>query len=358
MQPKPYFDLPRAMLQVLALGVLIASSFWIFSPFLVPLAWASTMVVATWPLLLQVQSLYGGRRAPAVATMTLALLLLLVVPLAYGIDAVVGNVDEIVEWSKSLTTLTVPGPPGWLEALPLVGAKTAGTWREYAALSPEELAARLTPYAQGLAVWLVQQVGGFGMLVVNFLLTVVLCAVLYANGETAAGGMLAFARRLAGVQGEKAVHLAGQAVRGVALGVIVTAALQTALSGLGLVVAEVPFAAFLIALVFVLCIAQVGPSLVMLPVTIWVWSSSGSVWGAVFLVWSLACGLMDNFVRPVLIRRGADLPLLLIFSGVIGGLLAMGVIGLFLGPVVLAVAYTVLVDWVSEGDDPAPAADA
>jgi predicted PurR-regulated permease PerM len=151
------------------------------------------------------------------------------------------------------------------------------------------------------------------------------------------------------------VYLAAQAIRGVALGVIVTAALQTTLVAIGLAVAAVPFAALLVALTFVLCIAQVGPLLVLLPVAIWLYSTSGAAWGVGFLVWSLACGLMDNFVRPALIRRGADLPLLLIFSGVIGGLIAMGVIGLFIGPVVLAVAYTVLADWISEGDDGARA---
>ena len=99
-----------------------------------------------------------------------------------------------------------------------------------------------------------------------------------------------------------------------------------------------------------LCIAQVGPVLGLIPAVIWVYSRSGAVWGTGFLVWAIFCSIIDNVMRPLLIKRGADLPLLLIFTGVIGGLIAFGVIGLFIGPVVLAVAYTLLVAWVSESE--------
>jgi len=349
MQPTA-FDLPRAMLQVLAIGILLLSTLWIVSPFLVAVTWATTIVVATWPLLLGLESLFGGRRGPAVAVMTLSLALLLVVPLSFGIHALLGNTDQIVEWSKSVATLHIPAPPDWVTALPLVGTRIAQRWEQVAAMPPEEIAAQVAPYARELALWIVQQVGSVGMLLVSFLLTVLVCAILYSNGEAAALGVRRFARRLAGEQGDEAVCLAAQAIRGVALGVIVTAALQTTMVAIGFAVAEVPFASLLVPLTFVFCIAQIGPILVLIPVTVWLWSTSGAAWGAGFLVWSLICGLMDNFVRPVLIRRGADLPLLLIFSGVIGGLIAMGVIGLFIGPVVLAVAYTLLTDWVSDGE--------
>jgi len=144
------------------------------------------------------------------------------------------------------------------------------------------------------------------------------------------------------------VHLAGQAIRGVALGVVVTAILQSTASGVGLAVVGVPFASILTAVIFMLCVAQVGPGLVLIGAVIWVYSTRGGVWGTGFLVWAIFCSTFDNFLRPLLIKQGADLPLLLIFAGVIGGLLAFGVIGLFIGPVVLAVAYTLLVDWVSQ----------
>jgi predicted PurR-regulated permease PerM len=345
-------DLARTTLQLLFLAALVATSFWIVRPFLSALAWATMIVVATWPVLLRLQAWCGGRRSPAVAVMTIALLLILVVPLYFGIDTIVQNSEEIAGWSKSLATLNVPAPPAWLETVPVVGAKLAGRWQQLATAAPEELSARLAPYGQTAVLWFVGQVGSIGLLLLQFLLTVIIAAILYANGETAARGADAFARRLAGLQGENAVHLAGQAVRGVALGVVVTAILQSTATALGLVIAGVPFATILAAVAFLLCIAQVGPGLVLLPAVIWVYTKSGAAWGTLFLVWAIFCGTFDNFLRPLLIKRGADLPLLLIFSGVIGGLIAFGVIGLFIGPVVLAVVYTLLVDWVSE-DNPA-----
>jgi predicted PurR-regulated permease PerM len=242
----------------------------------------------------------------------------------------------------------VPQPPDWLEGLPLVGEKVAASWREIAAEGPEARAARVTPYASALARWLVAEVGNLGTLVLHFLLTVVLVAILFARGEGAASGAARFARRLAGPQGEKAVRLAAQAIRAVALGVVVTAVVQSALVGLGFAVVGVPFAGVLTVLSFVLAIAQIGPIPVLIGAVIWVYSSQGGLWGTAYLVWAVLCGLFDNVARPVLIKRGADLPLLLIFAGVIGGLLAFGVVGLFVGPVVLAVAYMLLADWMDE----------
>ncbi len=343
-------DLARTTFQLLALGALIAASLWIVRPFLEALAWATTIVVSTWPLLLHIQAWLGGRRSLAVTVMTLALLLVLVLPLYFGFSAIVENARQIPEWSKSVATLRVPQLPAWVESVPIVGAKVAGRWRELAAASPDELSTHVEPYVRTVVLWFVGQVGSIGLLLAQFLLTVIIAAILYANGETAARGADRFARRLAGPEGENAVHLAGQAIRGVALGVVVTAIVQAGAAGIGLVVVGVPFATILTAVIFMLCVAQVGPALVMIPAVFWVYSARGAAWGTGFLVWTLFCMTFDNVLRPVLIKRGADLPLLLIFTGVIGGLIAFGVIGLFIGPVALAVGYTLLVDWVSAGD--------
>jgi predicted PurR-regulated permease PerM len=342
-------DLARTVFQLLALGILIAASFWIVRPFVVALTWATMIVVATWPLLLQTQGWLGGRRSLAVAVMTVVLLLILVVPLYFGIAAIVENAKRLADWSQSLATFSLPQLPDWVGSLPLVGPKIAARWQQLAAAHPEEVSARLAPYGQKLVLWFVGQVGSVGLLLGQFLLTVIIAAILYANGETAARGVDRFARRLAGLQGENAVHLAGQAVRGVALGVVVTAILQSLAAGIGVMVVGVPLATILTAVMFMLCVAQVGPAVVLIPAVFWVYSARGGVWGTGFLVWTIFCLTFDNILRPVLIKRGADLPLLLIFTGVIGGLIAFGVIGLFIGPVVLAVAYTLLVDWVSAG---------
>jgi predicted PurR-regulated permease PerM len=338
----------RTSFQLLALGGLIASSFWILRPFLAALTWGMAIAVATWPLLLRAQSLLGGRRSLAVTLMTAVLLLVFVVPVTFAILAIVEYAPTIVAWSESAVAFRIPPPPASIEALPMVGPPLARQWRQLIAGGPEEIAARLSPYLRVTVLWFVGQVGNVGLLLVNFLLTVAITAILYAKGEPAARAIRRFARRLAGAQGENAVQLAAQSIRAVALGVVVTAIVQSGLGGIGLAIAGVPFVMVLTVVMFILGIAQIGAAPVLIVAVIWVYARSGPVWGTGFLLWAVFCSTVDNFLRPLLIKRGADLPLLLIFAGVVGGLIAFGVIGLFIGPVVLAVAYTLLTAWVAQ----------
>jgi predicted PurR-regulated permease PerM len=341
-------ELARITLSVLFIGALIAGSAWVLRPFLAALIWATMIVVATWPLLLRVERACGGRRGPAVAVMTLGMLAMFILPLGAALDAVFGVKDEARALVASVRGAPLPAAPAWLPQLPVVGERAAAKWNETSAAGTAALLARAEPYARGVATWFAHQAGTAALMVVHFMLIVVLAAVLYAGGEAWGAWMRRFGQRLAGLQGDRMVVLAGQAIRGVALGVVVTALLQTGLSALGLFIVGVPFAGVLTAIILVLCVAQLGPILVLLGATAWAFASLGPGWGSFLLVWSLVVGLMDNFVRPVLIRRGADLPLLLIFAGVIGGLVAFGVVGIFVGPVVLAVTYTLVDDWVGE----------
>jgi predicted PurR-regulated permease PerM len=343
-------DLVRITLQMLALGALIAGSFWIIRPFVVAAVWATTIVVATWPILLETQSWLGGRRSLAVAAMTIALTLILIAPLYIAVVTIEGNVDQIAAWSKWLAGMSHSGPPHWVEEIPLLGPRVGAYWRELAGSDPAQISATLLPWIRTLGLWFLSQVGSLGLLLLQFLLTMIIAAILYANGEVAASGLRNFLGKLVGSEGVKAAELAALSIRSVALGIVVTAIAQSVFAGIGLAIVGVPFAGFLTALIFVLACAQIGPAPVLIGAVIWTYSRSGVLWGTGFLVWSIFCGTFDNVLRPVLIKRGADLPLVLIFAGVIGGLIGFGVIGLFIGPVVLAVAYTLLVDWMSQGE--------
>jgi predicted PurR-regulated permease PerM len=342
-------DLFPRLFQVLALVALMGTSLWIIRPFLAALIWATTVAITTWPLLLRVETALAGKRTLAAAAMTITLLAVFLVPLYFAITMVAANADRISDLPKLLATVALAGPPSWVRAIPIAGSRLALSWQQLASAGPAEISGRLTPFVHSLALWFLTQTGNMGFLFLQFVLTVVIAAILYAKGEIAADGVRRFARRLAGAQGEKIVNMAAQSVRGVALGIVITAVVQTLLAGIGLRVAAVPFAGLLTALIFILAIAQIGPAPVLIGAVIWVYSESGPLWGTCLLVWSIFCSTFDNFMRPMLIKRGADLPLLLVFAGVIGGLFSFGVIGLFIGPVVLAVAYTLLTDWVSEG---------
>lgn len=345
---QPSEELTRKIFVLILVGALIAGSFWILRPFLPSVLWATMIVVATWPLMCRIQAVLWGKRGLAVATMTVVLLLVLIVPLSLAIVTIIANAGRIAGWAGSLDSLVLPKLPQWLARLPYVGSQFSAAWQDVVSRGPEELTARLAPYAGTVAAWFVARAGSAGVLLVQFMLTVAISAILFAKGETAADGIFRLSRRVAGERGYQAVALAGQAIRGVAVGVVVTALIQSCLGGLGLAIAGVPAAAVLTAVMFMLCLAQIGPVLVLVPAVIWLYWTGQSLWGTVLLVWTVLVGLIDNILRPALIKRGCDLPLLLVFAGVIGGLASLGILGIFIGPAVLAVTFRLAVAWVNE----------
>ena len=344
-------DLTRTVFAVLIIGGLIAASLWIVRPFLAATIWATMIVVTTWPVLRTLQVRLWGKRWLAATVMTAALLLIFVIPLSAAIGTIVANAGEIVDWANRFSDVKLPRPPEFVEKIPIIGEKTANLWREYADKGSEELAEIVRPYASRVGSWFVAEVGNFGLVTLQFLLTVVISAILYMTGEDAARWVRRFGRRLAGERGDQVVRLAGQAIRGVALGVVVTAFVQSVLGGIGLAIAGVPFAAVLTAVMFMLALAQIGAVPVLLGGLAWLWWKDHTGWFVALLIWTIVVGSLDNILRPVLIKKGADLPLLLIFAGVIGGLFAFGLLGLFVGPVLLAVSYTLLDAWVAEAPD-------
>jgi predicted PurR-regulated permease PerM len=346
------FELTRSTLAVLFVAGLIATCFWILWPFLPAIVWATTVVVATWPIMLRVQSRLWRKRGLAVAVMTIGLLLIFVLPFWLAIATITEHFDRIAGWATSLAAFRLPPPPHWLAGLPFFGEHAALLWANAATSGIEPLFASAAPYAGRAAAWLVSALGGFGILFVQFVLTVIIAVFLYASGERAASLARNFGHRLAGERGEQSVRLAGQAIRSVALGVVVTALGQSVLGGLGLALVGAPLAAVLTAVMFMLCIAQLGPLPVLVPAVIWLFWSGESMWGTVLLAWSILLSSADSVVRPLLMRKGAHLPLVLLLAGVIGGLIAFGIVGIFLGPVVLAVAYTLLLSWMAEVQTP------
>jgi predicted PurR-regulated permease PerM len=352
--PLPW-DVTRVLLAVVAIGGLIAATFWVLRPFLPALIWATMIVVATWPVMRSVQGGLGGRRVLAVAVMTAAMVVIVVGPIMVGIVVVVGHSEDVVGWSKSLVASAIAGPPAWLGNLPLVGTRLTAEWQAIASERPEDLAARVSPYLPDVGRWIVGQAGSLGLLLIQLALTVVLSALLYARGESVATGVRAFARRLAGESGDEVVVLSAQAIRAVALGIVVTALVQSGIGGIGLAITGVPYAVLLSAAMFLLAVAQIGAGPVLFGAVIWLYWKDETLWATVMLAWSIVTVSLDNVLRPMLIKRGADLPLVLIFAGVLGGLFAFGIIGLFVGPVVLAVTYTLLVAWIAQGDGAPPA---
>jgi predicted PurR-regulated permease PerM len=339
-------DLPRSILEVLFVLALIFFSGWIVLPFLSATLWATTIVISTWSLLIRLQSRLGGRRGLATTVMTIALLLVLVIPLSLAIGELAGNMDTIGAHTNVLQTFQVSPPPHWVVDIPFKGPTLYAEWQRAADAGPGGLSPLVAPYAGPALRWFAARMGSLGGMILQFLLTVIASAILYMNGETAARGIRAFAQRLAGPHGDRAAVLAAGTIRGVAMGVIVTALVQTVIASAGLALASIRGAGVLAALILVLCFAQIGPFLVMAPVLIWKFYSGDSIAGFVLLPFTVVACTIDSFIRPLLIRKGADLPLLIIFAGVIGGMIGFGIMGIFIGPVILAVTYVLLREWI------------
>ncbi|KDA95697.1 MULTISPECIES: AI-2E family transporter YdiK [Pantoea] len=345
-------DLPQILFTLMFILLLIVACLWVVQPFILGFAWASMVVIATWPLMLKFQRLLWGRRSLAVIVMTLLLLLLFIIPIALLVSSLIDNSAPVIAW---VTQGHMMPRLLWLNDVPMVGKKLYVSYDTLVASGGAGVMAKIQPYIGRTTGFFVAQAGHFGRFMIHLGVMLLFSVLLYWRGEQAAQGIRHFAFRMAGRRGDAAVLLAAQSIRAVALGVVVTALVQGVLGGIGLAISGIPYATLLTVLMILCCLVQLGPLLVLVPAIIYLYWSGDTTWGTVLLVWSCVVGTMDNVLRPMLIRMGADLPMILILSGVIGGLFAFGMIGLFIGPVVLAVSYRLVSVWVHEA--PAPDSD-
>jgi predicted PurR-regulated permease PerM len=346
-------DLPRATLVVLFICGLLAAVFWVLRPFIGSAIWATLIVVAAWPLMLRLQKWLGGRRWAAVGVMLLALLMLFMLPVIVVGLTIVQNANDIMLAAEHLPDLATPTAPAWIADLPMVGSKIAVLWQKTVAGGAEGVWDTVQPYSGSVSTWFVGQLGSAGLMLAHGALMLLLTALLFSKGEFAAAQVRRIFRRLGGAHGETMLTIAGQAIRGVALGVGLTAVIQSTLAGISLTIAGAPFAGLLTMAIFLCYLGQIGSLPVMIPTIAWMYWSGHFGWATFLVVATAIIAGLDNVLSPLLIRKGVDLPILVIISGVIGGLIAYGLVGIFIGPVVLAVAYTLLNAWVEEMDDAA-----
>lgn len=352
MNQSPRRDLAQIFFTLIVLALLMGGSLYVLMPFMPALVWSTMIVVSTWPMMRGLQRMLGGSRALAATGMVLAMLLVILLPIFAAVTSIAKHAGTIREKVQTLRVEELPKPPAWIAKVPVLGGKVTAEWNAVLEQGPEGLRERLAPHVKTVVAWISNKAGSLGMLAIHFVLTLALSFILYVNGEVAARGVIRFAQRLNREKGETTVNLAGQAIRSVAMGIVVTALVQAVMGGLGLALCRVPGAAVLTGVMFLLSITQIGTFPVLIPAVGWLFWSGRTGWGVTLLVITVLVLSLDNVLRPFLIKRGADLPLLLILSGVIGGLIAFGLVGLFVGPGLLAVAYTLLESWVAEQDTP------
>jgi predicted PurR-regulated permease PerM len=335
----------RLLVQILLLA-LLGACVWVLAPFFSALFWAAVLAFASWPLMRLLTRALNGRENTAAAILSAGWMVLVAVPLVWLGFNLADHIRDATELFKGFQVDGLPDPPAWLADMPLVGERLVGLWTRI----DEEGAALLAtvrPYLGQVGNWLLArsaQIGG-GML--ELALSLVLVFFFYRDGPRMAAFAHSLLERLIGDRAEHYLELVAGTVQRVVNGVIGTAAAQALLALIGFYIAGVPGALVLGIITFILSLIPMGPPLVWIPATAWLVSQEH--YGmAVFLgIWGMfVISGVDNVLKPYLISRGGNLPLVVVLLGVFGGILAFGFMGLFLGPTLLAVAYSLLGDWV------------
>ncbi|MFO1111112.1 MAG: AI-2E family transporter [Bradyrhizobium sp.] len=333
------------------LALLIYWSFVVLRPFVPILAWSVVLAVALYPVFTGLSRLLGDRPKLAATILTLVNLAIIIGPATWlGL----GAVDGIRSFAAQLAagTLVIPAPPAGVKAWPIVGAPLYGLW-DHASTNLSAALREFAPHLKPMAGSMLSLAGDTGLGTVKFLVAVALTGFLFPAGPRLVAAAHRFLSRIVAERSVDFLALAGATIRSVAQGVIGIAVAQGLAIGIILKFADVPRAGLLAFAVMMLGILQIGSAIVVIPVLIWVWITKSFAVALIITLCILPASLADNVLKPIVMGRGLTTPALVIFIGVIGGTLAHGIVGLFIGPIILAVAWELLAAWVR--DDPARA---
>ena len=324
--------------------LLAATCFLILRPFIPLIAWGIIVAIAVYPRYRQLQLVLGGRGVLAAVLITLLLLALLIVPAVLLAGTLIGGIQTLAAHLKD-GTLIIPPPPAGVETWPLVGVPLKSAW----SLASTNITAALgsfAPQIKAIVPGLLSASAGIGLTVLQFALSLIIGGVLLANSQGAAGAARSLANRIFGDKGPEFEQLVGSTVRSVTIGILGVALIQSVLAALGFLVAGLPGAGLWAVVFLVAALLQVG-TLVLIPAVIYVFATSSVTKAVIFLVWCLIVALVDNTLKPLLLGRGVAVPIAVVFLGAIGGFVAMGIIGLFVGAIVLSVGYKLFIAWLA-----------
>ncbi|HEX9072193.1 MAG TPA: AI-2E family transporter [Pseudolabrys sp.] len=336
-------------IRLVALGLLLYWSLILVSPFISIVIWSAVLTVALYPVFEWIAFRLGGRRRLAAVLITLLSLLVVIGPatwLAMGLVDSLRMVSERLDFS----TLSIPPPSQSVKAWPLIGVPIYQFW-DLAATNFQAALAKIVPQLKPLGSSVLRVGADTGIGLIKFLVSIIIAGFLFSSAPMLADAVKKFSRRLNPARGEDFVIQAGATIRAVSRGVIGISVLQALLAGIGLIVAGIPQASLIAFGVLIFGIIQIGPSIILIPVIIWAWTFMETSSALLFTAYMVPVNLIDNLLRPIVMGRGLKTPMLVILVGVIGGTLAYGITGLFLGPIVLAVIWELLVAWIREPDE-------
>ena len=333
------------------LALLIVWTFVLIRPFVPILAWAAVLAVALNPVFMTLAKILGGRPKLAAVILTLICLAILIGPAAWlGL----GAVERTKDLARQLAAgeLAIPSPPQAIKSWPAVGLPLYELW-DQASTNLRSVLQDIAPYLKTFASTLLGLAGDAGLGTIEFLLSVVVAGAIFPYGPQLVAAGRGFLSRIVPEQSEHFLDLAGATIRAVSQGVIGVAVVQSLLAGIGFRLAGVPGAGLLAFLVLLLSIVQIGATIVILPVIIWIWTDKDVTTALLLTLLLGVVSILDNILKPLVMGRGLTTPTLVIFIGVIGGTLAHGIVGLFIGPIILSVAWQLMAAWMRDDRDKA-----
>ena len=335
----------ESILGIVALSFLAIGCFLVLRPFASSIMWAVILTFSTWPIYERLERALSGRNSLAALIMTLLLATAFILPLVVLATSVAGDVRPVFEAVRGLFAGGAPLPPDWVNGIPLIGPELHAWWTSIAH-DAGRLVDLISPYVSALSDIVLASGLTIGRGLVELSLSVIVSFFLYRDGEYAAEQLHTLGKRVAGDRAQPLLKVAGDTIIGVVYGAIGTALAQGVLAAIGFWIAGVPQALLLGIAVFFMSLIPSGPPLIWLPAVIWLFYQGDYVYGVFMAIWgTFVVSGVDNFLKPYLISRGTSLPLLLVFLGVIGGVLAFGFLGIFLGPTLLAVGFALLREW-------------
>lgn len=327
-------------------AALVAGCYMVFSPFLYLMIWSLILAINLYPLQRLLQNRFGLRAGRAATLIVLIAFVLLAIPLYVLGVSMAESAESALAWARG-GTFHISPPPESVAGWPVIGPKLYDFWQQ-AAVDLTSIAQKFAPQLKDISLGLFGKLAGFGLGLLMFLLALVVGGVIMAFADSGERSSVEIADRIFGAgQGADVARLCTGTIRAVAQGVIGIAFIQMLLIGIGFVLMGVPGAGLLALVVLVLAIAQLPASLITIPVIVYVFATDGAnVATIVFAAYIFVAGLVDNVLKPMLLGRGVDVPMPVILIGSLGGMATMGIIGLFIGPVLLAVGYKLFWRWV------------
>lgn len=316
----------------------------IIAPFISPIVWGIIIAIGTYPICQWFIKKTNLGNALGTTLFTLLMILLLITPTIMLTGVLFEDAQKLASNLQS-GTLNIPGPPDMVGDLPLIGDDLKDFWTR-ASEDPKETLGQIEPQLKAIGKWMLKAAAGAGLGVLMFIFSIIIAGIFIAKADACSKVVLIVCRRLVGERGDNMAALSHKIIQSVITGILGIALIQTLLAGLGFIAMGIPGAGFLSMICLVLAVVQIDILIILIPLSIYAFSFAGTGAAVAFLIWNLAVGLLNNILKPILLGRGVDAPMLVVFLGAIGGLLLSGIIGLFIGPVVLVFGYTLFMDWL------------